>query len=676
METPALRVGAGSESEEAGAVGLGDAPAPGQELAAAPVSAGGIGGGGSVPRGSGGRGVGIERRSQEAYQVDDLRGAEHRVHGRRPPGQGAHHDRAQGPSGRQGGLAGPRQPGLVDDQPGNRWVLEPFLDVRQLSGDQGGATKGQGGDAVLQDPLEGGALQPKGSITTDVDVRRTGAEHSTLEGWALWQAERDPLPGSDEGSEGALEAVARDEGQTLRGEAEGLGHRSLGLVGRRGADGRRRGEIGASAPRGGAEVGVLRGPRRRGVPRLLGGRGLSIVPEPSPDQRCLIPTTFPDLLAEVKRGIREQTVAELAARLEGGEEPVLLDLREPDEHAGGLLPGGIPLPRGFLELRIEALVPDRSTAVVLYCAGGVRSALGAQALELLGYSDVVSLAGGVGAWRQAGLALEQAPGLSVAQRARYARQIVLPQVGEAGQRALLDARVLLVGAGGLGSPTALYLAAAGVGTLGLVDDDLVDTSNLQRQVLHTEASEGRLKVESGRETLAALNGDVEVVTFEERLVAANALSMFEGWDVVVDGTDNFPTRYLINDACVLLDIPNVHGSVYHFDGQVTLFHGPNGGPCYRCLYPSPPPAELAPNCAEAGVLGAICGIVGTWQAAETMKLLLGQGELLEGRILSIDALSGRVRELRTRRDPACPVCGDEPTVTELIDYEAFCASGG
>lgn len=259
---------------------------------------------------------------------------------------------------------------------------------------------------------------------------------------------------------------------------------------------------------------------------------------------------------------------------------------------------------------------------------------------------------------------------------RYRRHLTLPEMGVEGQSRLLESSVLLVGAGGLGCPLALYLAAAGVGRIAIVDDDVVSASNLQRQVLYSTSDVGRPKVEVAAERIRALNPDVRVEGHRVRLDSNNALDLFRPHDVVVDGTDNFPTRYLINDACVLLDIPNVHGSVYHFDGQVTLFHGPNGGPCYRCLYPSPPPAELAPNCAEAGVLGAICGIVGTWQAAETMKLLLGQGELLEGRILSIDALSGRVRELRTRRDPACPVCGDEPTVTELIDYEAFCASGG
>jgi molybdopterin/thiamine biosynthesis adenylyltransferase len=247
-------------------------------------------------------------------------------------------------------------------------------------------------------------------------------------------------------------------------------------------------------------------------------------------------------------------------------------------------------------------------------------------------------------------------------------------MGEEGQQKLLNARVLCIGAGGLGSPTALYLAAAGVGTLGIVDNDKADLSNLQRQILHSEETVGVSKVESAKAMLKRLNSDITIRTYDTRLDSSNVMEIFRDYDLVVDGTDNFPTRYLINDACVFLGLPNVHGSIFHFDGQVTVFNAPGGGPCYRCLYPEPPPPELAPSCAEAGVLGAICGIIGTLQAAETMKLLLGAGELLAGRVLSIDVLRGTVRELKTRKDPHCPVCSANPTITELIDYEEFCSA--
>ena len=387
-----------------------------------------------------------------------------------------------------------------------------------------------------------------------------------------------------------------------------------------------------------------------------------------------MPRTFDDMLARMRASIREIDCAELLARLGSDAPPVLLDVREPEELVGGLIPGAITVPRGYLEMRAEQLAPDKAAPVAVYCEGGVRSALGAWALQEMGYGDVVNLSGGVTAWTRAGYALERRRLLSSAERARYARQIVLPQVGEEGQRKLAEARVLCVGAGGLGCPTALYLAAAGVGTLGIVDHDRAELSNLQRQILHGEDAVGRSKVESACDALSRLNSSVELRAHETRLQAGNALEILRDYDVIVDGTDNFPTRYLINDACVLLDLPNVHGSVFHFDGQVTVFHAPGGGPCYRCLYPSPPPPELAPNCAEAGVLGAICGIVGAMQAAEAMKLVLGAGEPLAGRILSIDALYGSIRELRVRRDPACPMCGDEPTIRELVDYEQLCAS--
>ena len=387
-----------------------------------------------------------------------------------------------------------------------------------------------------------------------------------------------------------------------------------------------------------------------------------------------MPLSFSDYLARVRAGIREVTIDQLCElRARHGDALTLIDCREPEEFDNGVITGALRLPRGQLELKIEALQPDRAAPIALYCATGVRSALGAQALAQLGYRDVVNVAGGVDAWIGAGHPLDHPRRLTRGQLARYARQVLLPELGEAGQRRLLDARVLLVGAGGLGSPAALYLAAAGVGTLGIVDHDSVDLSNLQRQILHGEDTTGRPKVESARRALMRLNSEVQVIAIAERLTAANARRIFDGFEVVVDGTDNFPTRYLINDACVLLDLPNVHGAIYRFDGQVAVFNHA-GGPCYRCLYPEPPPPELAPSCVEAGVLGAICGVIGTLQAVETIKLLTGLGDSLSGRMVSFDALAMRFRELKVKRDPSCPVCGDHPRITELLDYAVSCAA--
>lgn len=363
-------------------------------------------------------------------------------------------------------------------------------------------------------------------------------------------------------------------------------------------------------------------------------------------------------LAAVRARVREIAPAALRERLSGTERPLLIDVREDEERQVGIIEGAVWVPRGLLEQRIEGLAPvDRE--LVLYCAGGTRSALAADTLGALGYRAVASLAGGVSAWREAGLPLVP---VGDAVGARYARQIVMPQVGEAGQRKLGASRVLCVGAGGLGSPVALYLAAAGVGTIGLVDDDVVDVTNLQRQVLHDELWVGRKKTASARDRIARLNRHVEVVCHDVRLGEDNALDLVRGWDVVVDGTDNFTTRYLINDACVLSGVPNVHGAILHFDGQVAVY-GHAGGPCYRCLHPAPPPAHLAPSCAEAGVIGAVCGVVGSVQAVEVVKLLLGVGESLSGRLWSIDLLYGEVRALKVRRDPSCAVCGDHPTIT-------------
>ncbi|WP_174258750.1 molybdopterin-synthase adenylyltransferase MoeB [Myxococcus xanthus] len=381
--------------------------------------------------------------------------------------------------------------------------------------------------------------------------------------------------------------------------------------------------------------------------------------------------TFQTLLAGVKQEIREVSVDDVKRLLDARASVRLLDVREADEYAGGRLPGALHIPRGYLELRIESQV-QRDEELVVYCAGGTRSALAAKTLKELGYERVASLAGGYNRWSDAALPVEKPFVLTAEQKERYRRHLSLPEVGEAGQAKLLQARVLLLGAGGLGSPAALYLAAAGVGTLGIVDSDVVDLSNLQRQVIHTRERQGQPKVASARAAIEALNPDVEVVGFEERLTSHNVLKILEGFDMVLDGGDNFPTRYLLNDACVMLGKPNVHGSIFRFEGQVTSFV-PGQGPCYRCLYPAPPPPELAPSCAEAGVLGVLPGLIGLLQATEALKLILGQGEPLVGRLLTFDALGTRFQELKLRRDTQCPVCAPGATV-ELIDYERFCAA--
>ncbi len=381
-----------------------------------------------------------------------------------------------------------------------------------------------------------------------------------------------------------------------------------------------------------------------------------------------------ELVSQSKKQIREVTVEQVAGQLEAPAPsvlPVLIDVRESDEFAAGKLPGALSVPRGYLELRIEDKVPDRAAPVVVYCAGGTRSALAAKTLQEMGYTNVASMAGGYNRWTDAGHKIEKPRVLSASQKERYRRHLIIPEVGEAGQAKLLDAKVLLMGAGGLGSPAALYLAAAGVGTLGLIDMDVVDLSNLQRQVIHTSDRVGMSKTESAEKTIRALNPDVKVASFQERLTSENVERIVSQFDIVVDGGDNFPTRYLLNDACVLLDKPNIHGSIYRFDGQVTTFL-PRKGPCYRCLYPQPPPAELAPSCAEAGVLGVLPGIIGLFQANEALKLILGVGEPLVGRLLTFEALSTRFTELKLRRDPKCPVCAEGVPFPGFIDYEQFC----
>jgi molybdopterin/thiamine biosynthesis adenylyltransferase/rhodanese-related sulfurtransferase len=376
--------------------------------------------------------------------------------------------------------------------------------------------------------------------------------------------------------------------------------------------------------------------------------------------------TYQEILERKRSTVREADPRESARLREQG--AVLIDIREQDEVDQGIIPGALHIPRGFLEMRIEEAVRDHDTPLVVYCAGGVRSIFGAEALTDLGYRDVVSMSGGFGGWKSAGLPWRVPQTLTPDQRRRYSRHLLIPEVGEEGQRKLLDAKVLLVGAGGLGSPAALYLAAAGVGTIGVVDDDVVDDSNLQRQVLHTTDRVGELKVESARRAIEALNPDVNVVAHVTRLDKDNVLEIFAQYDVILDGTDNFATRYLINDACVLLNKPNAHGSIFRFEGQATTFV-PGEGPCYRCLFPTPPPPELAPSCAEAGVLGLLPGIIGIIQATEVVKLILGIGEPLIGRLLTYDALAMEFRELRLSRDPDCPMCGPSaPDSLEDIEY--------
>ena len=385
-------------------------------------------------------------------------------------------------------------------------------------------------------------------------------------------------------------------------------------------------------------------------------------------------TTYTDLIADVRKQIRTVTLDEIKRRLEAKEPMVLVDVREKDEWRGGYIPGAVHVPRGFLEIQIEGKIADKNAPVVLYCAGGTRSALAARTLADLGYTNVESANPGFVRWKDLGFPMEMPPQLTDAQRERYSRHLLLPEVGEVGQQKLLNGKVLLLGAGGLGSPAALYLAAAGVGTIGLVDGDVVDSSNLQRQILHATSRVGMAKVDSAEKALQDLNPDVKIVKFQERLDSSNVDRIFEGFDVIVDGCDNFPTRYLVNDASVFKKKPVVHGSIFRFEGQVTTFV-PFVGPCYRCLYPEPPPPHLAPSCQEAGVLGILPGIIGVLQATEAVKLLIGKGDLLTGRLLTYDSLRMRFRELKLRRDKTCPVCGENPTITEYIDYEGFCNIG-
>ena len=380
-------------------------------------------------------------------------------------------------------------------------------------------------------------------------------------------------------------------------------------------------------------------------------------------------TTYRELLQSTKASISEVD-AEAARALDGA---VWVDIREVDEWQEGHIPNAVHVPRGHLESRVEGVAPDRSAPVVIYCASGNRSAFAAKSLEELGYEHVHSLIGGITDWKRNGGEVVLPRTLSPEKRTRYSRHILIPEIGEEGQLKLLDSKILLIGAGGLGSPASLYLAAAGIGTLGIVDADIVDETNLQRQIAHSLETLGTPKVDSAKRAIEALNPDVNVVTYRERLTSENIDRILDdGWDIIVDGADNFPTRYLVNDASVWRGIPVVHGSIYRFEGQVTVFK-PHDGPCYRCLFPEPPPVELAPSCSEGGVLGVLPGIVGTLQTNEAIKLAADIGEPLVGRLLLLDALATEFNEVKIERRDDCPVCGDHPTITEYIDYVEFCA---
>jgi len=380
--------------------------------------------------------------------------------------------------------------------------------------------------------------------------------------------------------------------------------------------------------------------------------------------------TFREMLADAKAAVREIDPAQAEQEI-SAEKAVLLDVREPDEYEQGALPGAVHIPRGTLETSVEGRIPDKASHLVVYCAGGTRSAFAAKTLQDLGYTDVASVVGGFNRWKDEGREWSTPRSLSSEQRNRYQRHLLLPEIGEAGQLKLLDSKVLLLGAGGLGSPAALYLAAAGVGTVGIIDMDEVDASNLQRQILHNTDRIGDRKVDSAKKTLTLMNPDVNVVTYDVRLGADNVLDIIDGYDVIVDGTDNFPTRYLVNDASLVKRIPVVHGSIFRFEGQVTVFN-PYVGPCYRCMIPEPPPAELAPSCSEAGVLGVLCGIIGSLQAIEAVKILLDLGETLQGRLMAYDALEQSFRTFKVHRDPICPTCGPDAGEIVIAEYDELC----
>ncbi len=385
------------------------------------------------------------------------------------------------------------------------------------------------------------------------------------------------------------------------------------------------------------------------------------------------------IMRQARKQVPEWTPAQandaLAQQHEAGSDKqdiVLVDVREKYEWNEGYIPGAVHVPRGFLELQIEEAVPDKSKTVLLYCAGGVRSLMAGKTLQDMGYENAISMSGGYGQWKASGLPFVQPRVLTDAQSKRYSRHLLIPEVGEAGQFKLLDSHVLFIGAGGLGAPAAYYLAAAGVGTIGIIDADVVEESNLQRQIIHNMSRIGQYKADSAKQTIQELNPDIKVNTYIDLLDETNVARIIADYDVIIDGTDNFPTRYLLNDAALLAKKPVVHGSVFRFEGQVTVFK-PYDGPCYRCLYPEPPPAALAPSCSEAGVLGVLPGVIGMLQAVETLKLLLGIGDPLVGRLMMYDALAGEFSELRLFRDPNCPACGEHGHPENLPIYSDVCA---
>ena len=382
-------------------------------------------------------------------------------------------------------------------------------------------------------------------------------------------------------------------------------------------------------------------------------------------------STFRELLADAKSKIQEIDTQTAATKIDASQ-VVVLDVREPDEYEQGALPNVVHIARGHLEAQVETKIVDKSVEIIVYCAGGVRSAFAAKTLQELGYTNVLSMAGGYGKWKDEGRAWRTPAQLSAEQRNRYQRHLSLPEVGVEGQSKLLASKVLLLGAGGLGSPAAMYLAAAGVGTIGIVDMDVVDASNLQRQILHNIDRVGDRKVDSAKKTLTMLNPDVDVVTYDTRLCAENVIEILSGYDVVVDGADNFPSRYLLNDASVKLGIPVVHGSIFRFEGMVSVFH-PVLGPTYRDMVPEPPPSELAPSCSEAGVLGVLPGIVGSIQALEALKILLNLGESLIGKILAIDTTEMTFRTFKLQRDPKNAVTYDNRERIQIRDLEGACA---
>jgi len=381
-------------------------------------------------------------------------------------------------------------------------------------------------------------------------------------------------------------------------------------------------------------------------------------------------STFRELLNKTKEEVREIDTAQ-AAEFSGLPGAVMLDVREPDEYEQGAIPNAVHIARGHLESTVENVITDKEVPVIIYCAGGTRSAFAAKTLQELGYSDVVSVIGGFNRWKDEGRDWVTPRVLTPQQRNHYQRHLLLPEVGVEGQLKLMDAKVLLLGAGGLGSPAALYLAAAGVGTIGIVDMDVVDQSNLQRQIIHNMDRLGMRKVDSAKEGINLLNPEVNVITHDVRLGADNVVDILSGYDLVIDGADNFPVRYLLNDAALKVGIPVVHGSIFRFEGQVTVF-SPHDGPCYRCMLPVPPPAELAPSCAEAGVLGVLPGIVGCLQSIEAIKLILGLGDTLAGRLLTYDSLETSFHTFKIRRDPNCPACSIDPETLTIAEYDEYC----